>query len=113
MYVPLPQAISHDVEIFCGEIEDCIGRQHSEASELVSLAHTLQETKKQTSCMVMERVRVAKGAMGFYRGVKRVSWRGGRGGGGGRRRKEREGGREGWREGGEGRWKDESYGVNL
>ena len=81
------QAINHDVDKFCEEVEECIQRQHYEATHLAMLARSLQESMGRVSRAVVDRVRVAKGGVSFYKGVERVRVRG------------REGGREGGRVG--------------
>ena len=69
--VPM-QALSHDVDSFCEQVEECIGRQHYESTHLALLARSLQEKKGRVSRAMADRVRVAKGGVGFYKGVHKV-----------------------------------------
>ena len=51
-----------------------MGSRHYEATQLALLASSLQETKGQASRVLGERVRVAKGGLGFYKGVEKVGY---------------------------------------
>ena len=66
------QALDKDVDVFSEQVDGCVSHRHYKAAQLAKLAATLQEKKTATSCTMGERVRVARGGLGFYKGVEKV-----------------------------------------
>ena len=67
------QALSGDVDRFCREVEESVGSQHYEAAHLGLLGRSLLEKNSRANRTVTERLRVARGGVGFYKGVDKVS----------------------------------------
>ena len=67
------QGVADDVDQFSHEVEDCITRQHYQATHLAKLARSLQDKKGTISRYVTERHKVISASMEFQQNVKNVS----------------------------------------
>lgn len=68
------KAVGLDVDGFSHEVEDCITRQHYEATHLSKLARSLQEKKGAIGRSAAERHRVISASVEFQQNVKNVSF---------------------------------------
>ena len=68
------KAVGQDIDGFGVEVEDCIARQHYEATHLSKLATSLQEKKGSITRTATERQRVISASVEFQQNVKNVSF---------------------------------------